>query len=93
MSRSRSHIATGLTKSHKRGVGQTSGGDAERVKDTSRSAPIRIKVVDRDTVVELLSQLRDFLDTVLEEVNDRAEEASPPGEQETLTWHDLGELE
>lgn len=63
-----------------------SGGDVERGKGRRTSYPSRVKVVDRDTVLELLSQLRDFLESCAEEVNDRV--VTVPSEQPELPYED-----
>lgn len=52
------------------GEGTRAGRDAERGKTRRTAALPGSKVVDRDSVVEAFSQLRDELDRQLERVND-----------------------
>jgi len=54
--------------------------------------PSEPKVVDRDAVVELASQLRDFLDGIIEEINDLAR-TIPSLQQAELKWHDLSDVD
>jgi len=80
-----------LTKRILRREDQRSREVRERAEQAPR-APLTpgTKVVDRDTVVELLTQLRDFLDSCSEQVNDLAR--ITPSLQD-IQWHDLSEKE
>jgi len=54
--------------------------------------PPETKVVDRDSALELLTQLRDFLDGIIGEVNDLAR-TIPSQQWENLKWHDLSDVD
>jgi len=76
----------GLTTATKRLAGAERGDTAERGKEqvsfrTGRSR----KVIERESVVEALLQLRDDLDRYLEELNDLVVcEPSPPDEEDDV---------
>lgn len=93
MSRSRVHLARGLTKSHKRPAGAERGATAERGKMRVAVLPTGVKVVDRDTVLEVLSQLRDLVESYAEEVNDRAVVTPPKPRSRRLTAEEQDAME
>lgn len=64
-----------LTRGRLRGAGSRAGAtqsEAQKVAGIQRPQPRMTKVIDRDAVLDLLSQLRDRLDQVSEQVNDLA---------------------
>lgn len=71
-------LAGRLTKRHSYLEGPERGATQSEGEDVAIRTS-RVKVVDRDTALELLSQLRDFLESCAEEVNDRA--VSIPSQQ------------
>lgn len=87
----RRRLTMALTKSHK----VTAGPERGATQSEGKRVAIRttsVKVVDRDTVVEIFSQLRDLLDAYLEEVNDRVvtvPSKAPLDRQEEMPYDDV----
>jgi len=82
-----------LTQRMIRREGQGSREMREQAEQAPRAPlPPVSKVVYRDTVLELCTQLRDFLDGIVEQVNDLAR-TIPSLQQENLKWHDLSDVD
>lgn len=65
-------VTVALTLGRKGGEGAERGATQSEARQLSLSSPPGRKVIDRNAIVEALSQLRDTLDRYLEEVNDLA---------------------
>jgi len=82
-----------LTQRMIRREGQGSREMREQAEQAPRAPlPPGSKVVDRDTVIGALSQLRDLIDQVSECVNDLAV-TFPLQSPKDLVWHDLSDVE